>query len=107
MTATASTLDDALIRWRTNLALLTPSRGELERDLEDNAEEVTAHFFIRALAGEASAKPPALPEEEELDALQDPADTYYVLDADGSQRMCLEAAKCGHSFVILGAPRSG
>ena len=107
MTATASTLDDALIRWRTNLALLSPSRGDLERDLEDNAEEVAAHFFIRALAGEAPAKPPALPEEEDLDALQDPAETFYVLDADGSQGMCLEAAKRGHSFVMLGAPRSG
>src|SRR5262249_53577249 len=107
MTATASTLDEALIRWRTNLALLSPSRGDLERDLEDNAEEVTAHFFIRALAGEVPAKLPSLPEEEELDALQDPAETYYVLDADGGQRLCLEAAKRGHSFVLLGAPRSG
>src|SRR5262245_55030960 len=107
MTATASTLDDALIRWRTNLVLLIPSRGDLERDLEDNADEVTAHFFIRALAGEAPAKLPPLPEEDELDALQDPAETYYVLDADGSQRMCLEAARRGHSFVLLGAPRSG
>lgn len=107
MAATASTLDDALIRWRTNLSSLTPSRGDLDRDLEDNSAEVTAHAIIRALAGEAPAKPAALPEEEELDALQDPAATYFVLDADGSQRMCLEAAGHGHSFVIQGAPRSG
>jgi hypothetical protein len=107
MTATASTLDDALIRWRTNLASLTPSRGELERDLEQNAGQLATHPFIRALAGEAPPKPGPLPEEEELDVLQDPAGIFLVLDADGSQRMCLEAAARGHSFVIQGAPRSG
>jgi len=107
MTATASTLDDALIRWRTNLSLLTPSRAELDRDLEQNADQMTAHPFIRVLAGETPDKPGPLPEEEELDALQDPAATYLMLDADGSQRMCLEAAGRGHSFVIQGAPRSG
>src|SRR6266571_3176642 len=100
MTATASTLEDALIRWRTNLALLTPSRADLDRDLEDNADEVSAHPLIRALAGETPLKPGPSPEEEELDALQDPSGTFHVLDADGSQRMCLEAAKRGISFVM-------
>jgi hypothetical protein len=107
MAATVSTLDDALVRWRTNLGLLSPSRAQMDQDLEDNADQVASHPFIRALAGEAAESPGPLPEEEELDALQDPANSYTVLDADGSQRICLEAARRGQSFSLLGGPRSG
>src|SRR5207302_7607537 len=38
---------------------------------------------------------------------RDPLDAYHVLDADGSQRICPEAAARGESFVLLGAAGTG
>jgi hypothetical protein len=47
------------------------------------------------------------PGEAELDSVQDPHTTHYVLDADGSQRLALEAAARGQSFVLQGPPGTG
>src|SRR5262249_43387879 len=48
-----------------------------------------------------------LPEEQELDAVQPPEKTFHILDADSSQRLCLEAVARGHSFVLQGPPGTG
>src|SRR5205085_12383510 len=39
--------------------------------------------------------------------LQPPEKTFHMLDADGSQRLCLEAAARGRSFVLQGPPGTG
>jgi hypothetical protein len=100
--------------WRVDhtavLTLFSFFKGVMYRDLEENAERVGAHPLVRALAGEsvgAELAGEALPEEPELDAVQQPEKTFHILDADGSQRLCLEAAARGHSFVLQGPPGTG
>jgi very-short-patch-repair endonuclease len=100
--------------WRVEttavLTLFSFFKGVMYRDLEDNAERVADHPLVRALAGEAVGDALAgteLPQEDELDAAQAPEQSFSVLDADASQRLCLEAALRGHSFVLHGPPGTG
>src|SRR5207244_2705252 len=77
-------------------------------DLQDNAAQVQAHPIVQTLAGMASQLPRAsMLDEKGLDERQDPRDAYHILDADGSQRLCLEAAASGESFVLIGPPGTG
>src|SRR5207253_8569850 len=48
-----------------------------------------------------------LPDVQELDAVQPPEKTFHILDADSSQRLCLEAVARGQSFVLQGPPGTG
>jgi very-short-patch-repair endonuclease len=100
--------------WRIDstalLTLFSFFKGVMHQDLEDHAERVAAHPLVRALAhetvGEALAGTP-LPDEEELDNVQPPEKTFHILDADSSQRLCLQAVAQGHSFVLQGPPGTG
>jgi Protein of unknown function (DUF4011) len=89
------------------LSLFSFSKGVIFQDLQENAERVKAHPLVQALAGltvaRAQAEPPS---EEDLDG-QDPRAAFHVLDADGSQRLCLETAARGESFVLIGPPGTG
>jgi hypothetical protein len=92
------------------LTLFSFFKGVMYRDLLDNAERVAAHPAVRALAGEAVGDALAgadVPDEQELDAVQPPEQAFHILDADGSQRLCLEAAARGQSFVLQGPPGTG
>jgi very-short-patch-repair endonuclease len=100
--------------WRVDttalLSLFSFFKGVMYRDLEQHAEKAAAHPLVRALAGESvgdELTPTELPGEEELDAVQAPEKTFTILDADASQRLCLEAAARGHSFVLHGPPGTG
>ena len=92
------------------LSLFSFFKGVMYRDLEDNAGLAAQHPLVRALAGEAvgdALAPTPLPSEDELDTVQAPDKTFNILDADASQRLCLEAAARGHSFVLHGPPGTG
>src|SRR5262249_23603949 len=100
--------------WRVepavHLALFSFFKGVMHHDLSDNEDRLGAHPLIRALGRE----PPAaeltvaeLPGERDLDAVQPPEKTYHILDADSSQRLCLEAVARGQSFVLQGPPGTG
>jgi very-short-patch-repair endonuclease len=100
--------------WRIeNTALLTLFsffKGVMHQDLEANAERVAAHPLVRALAHETTGAlltGTPLPDEEELDAVQPPEKTFHILDADSSQRLCLQAVTQGYSFVLQGPPGTG
>lgn len=85
------------------------------RDLLANEEQVMGHAVVRAFAtGSREALAPesgrlgaSVPRAEELDEIQDPETTYSILDADATQRRCIEAAKRNVSFVMQGPPGTG
>lgn len=93
-----------------HLVALPEFKGAALRDLEENADAISAHPLVRVLTGESPATSltgKLMPKEVELDALQTPENHFAVLDADGGQRLCLEAAARGNSFVIAAAPGAG
>jgi very-short-patch-repair endonuclease len=100
--------------WRVErgavLTLFSFFKGVIHQDLGENEARVKAHPLVRALAGEAvgdvlNREP--LPDDRELDAVEPPEKIFHILDADSSQRLCLEAAAKGHSFVLHGPPGTG
>jgi hypothetical protein len=90
------------------LSLFSFAKGVIFQDLQDNAERIMAHPLVQALAGMPVELPHApVPDEAVLDERQDPRAVYHVLDADGSQRLCLASAAQGESFVLIGPPGTG
>jgi very-short-patch-repair endonuclease len=94
------------------LGLFSFQKMVMYRDLLRNEDKVAGHSLVRSLASNQAE--PALhegfdsvPRAEELDRAQDPRSSYSVLDADASQRRCIEAAKRGCSFVMQGPPGTG
>ncbi|MDF1597037.1 MAG: DUF3320 domain-containing protein [Acidimicrobiia bacterium] len=80
------------------------------RDLLENEAEISVHDMVRALAlgGDADVSLGfAAPTEDQLDDLYPPEESPTILDADATQRVCLAAAKEGHSFVMDGPPGTG
>ncbi len=79
------------------------------KDLEANANLVTQHPIIRAIAGikEEKLLIDGLPDEKDVDKVEQPEKTYQVLDADSSQRVSIEYALRGQSFVMKGPPGTG
>jgi hypothetical protein len=99
--------------WKTesslDLGLFSFQKLVIYKDLESNAALVTQHPIIRAIAGikEDSLILSGLPEEKDVDKIEAPAKTYQVLDADSSQRVSIEYALLGQSFVMKGPPGTG
>jgi AAA domain len=98
--------DDAVI------GLFSFQKYVMYRDLLDHEEHVAKHPLVRSLAQgrlvpDVRDGDPDVPEPEELDEAQAPAETLSILDADASQRRCVEAAKRGRSFVMQGPPGTG
>jgi hypothetical protein len=99
--------------WKTEssvyLGLFSFQKLVIYKDLESNAALVTQHPIIRAIAGikEDSLILNGLPDEKDVDKIEEPARTYQVLDADSSQRVSIEYALRGQSFVMKGPPGTG
>jgi hypothetical protein len=80
------------------------------KDLDTNAGVITQHPIIRKIAGikdEEQLETVSLPEEKDVDDIQPPEKTFQVLDADSSQRVSIEYALRGQSFVMQGPPGTG
>ena len=82
------------------------------RDLLHNADTIAAHPIVRLLAKgpdseEARDLDFASVSGEQLDQAHPPEDMACILDADGTQRRCLVAARQGESFVMDGPPGTG
>lgn len=100
-------------RWQVEqsilLGLFSFHKLVMHLDLDRHTDMICAHPLIRILAGENAPpdlmKPP--PKEEELDEIEEPSDSYQVLDADSSQRRCIQMAIRGQSFVMHGPPGTG
>lgn len=90
------------------LSLFSFFKEVIFQDLHENAALVQQHALIQAFTGTATMLPRETPlREADLDAQQDLAKVYHILDADGSQRLSLEAAAQGESFVLIGPPGTG
>jgi hypothetical protein len=82
------------------------------RDLLDNEEAIVGHSVVRSLAekrlvDELTPEKVEIPALDELDEVQSPQTDLAILDADSTQRRCIEAAKRGQSFVMQGPPGTG
>ena len=99
--------------WKTevsvDLGLFSFQKLVIYKDLESNAALVTQHPIIKAIAGikEDNLILSGLPDEKDVDKIEAPAKTYQVLDADSSQRVSIEYALRGQSFVMKGPPGTG
>ena len=91
------------------LGLFSFQKLVIYKDLEANAPLVTQHSIIRAIAGikEDNLLVEGLPDEKDVDKIEPPDKTYQVLDADSSQRVAIEYALRGQSFVMKGPPGTG
>ena len=100
------------VRNEAVVGLFSFQKYVMYRDLLDNELQVATHPVVRSLAhgrldGELRDRDPDVPQLEELDEAQLPSSTLSILDADASQRRCVEAAKRGRSFVMQGPPGTG
>ncbi len=99
--------------WKTepsvDLGLFSFQKLVIYKDLESNASLVIQHPIIKAIAGikEDNLILNGLPDEKDVDKIEAPAKTYQVLDADSSQRVSIEYALRGQSFVMKGPPGTG
>jgi very-short-patch-repair endonuclease len=93
------------------LGLFSFQKYVMYRDLLDNESKIVKHPLVRSLAEQRLTSDArvraAVPELAELDEEQPATETFSILDADGSQRRCIEAAKRGESFVMHGPPGTG
>ncbi len=92
-----------------DLGLFNFEKLVIYKDLEANAALVTQHPIIRAIVGinDANLILEGLPDEKDVDKIEAPEKTYQVLDADSSQRVAIEYALHGQSFVMKGPPGTG
>ena len=92
-----------------DLGLFSFQKLVIYKDLEANADLVTLHPIVRAIAGikEENLILNGLPDEKDVDKIEAPEKTYQVLDADSSQRVAIEYALRGQSFVMKGPPGTG
>jgi very-short-patch-repair endonuclease len=95
------------------IGLFSFAKEPMYRDLVEHAEAVAENPAVQSLALGAPVEElhPTLdvvaPTEAELDVVQKPEDMFSVLDADSSQRIAIEAANRGQSFVLYGPPGTG
>ena len=93
------------------LGLFSFQKYVMYRDLLDNERIIARHPMVRSLAEKRLADDAQfvahVPELADLDEQQPSRNTFSILDADASQRRCIEAAKLGQSFVMHGPPGTG
>ena len=97
---------------RAVLARFSFQKEVMYQDLRRNEEAIASHELIGSLAGASSVEGVGrlsfnpVPEES-LDEIVPPEAYPTVLDADSTQRQCVEAAARGASFVMDGPPGTG
>ncbi len=92
-----------------NIGLFSFYKLVIYKDLDTNSEIINKHPMVRAIAGVKDTKLVLddLPEEKDVDKIESPEDTFSVLDSDSSQRVSIDFALRGQSFVMQGPPGTG
>ena len=99
--------------WRvdaiTEIGLFSFQKLVIYKDLDANENSIVRHPIIRAVAGikDSQLTMESLPEEEDVDKIEKPEKNFRVLDADSSQRISIDYALRGQSFVMQGPPGTG
>jgi transcription elongation GreA/GreB family factor/very-short-patch-repair endonuclease len=108
--AACSKWRDWVIEERVVLATFSFQKEAMYRDLLDNEEAILAGPTVRALGlGREHSAPFAFSPiaEGQLDEIAPPERLVSILDADSTQRQCINAAVDGRSFVMDGPPGTG
>ena len=94
---------------KVGIGLYNFHKFEIYKDLESNKEQISKSTMIQALAGRpvSGLVVDGLPNEGQIDEIEKPESTFNVLEADGSQRICIDYAMKGQSFVMNGPPGTG
>jgi very-short-patch-repair endonuclease len=93
----------------TGIGLYNFHKFQIYKDLESNKELISKSPMVQALAGQPVSGLifDDLPNESQIDQSEKPENTFNVLEADGSQRICIDYAMKGQSFVMNGPPGTG
>ncbi|WP_354216046.1 DUF4011 domain-containing protein [Arthrobacter sp. UYCo732] len=97
---------------RVVMSIFSFHKEAMYRDLEQNEAKIVANGMIQLMAlgpdapnsSDFSFDPVA---DEDLDSHLAPEKLHSILDADGSQRKCVLAAREGRSFIMDGPPGTG
>jgi hypothetical protein len=94
------------------LSLFSFQKFVMYRDLLDNEKRISLHPAVislarKRLAPELDRQDVEVPALADLDDAQPPESDFSILDADATQRRCIEAARRGQSFVMRGPPGTG
>jgi very-short-patch-repair endonuclease len=100
------------VQERVVLTTFSFHKEAMYRDLLDHEEQVLAHPLVQLVAlgpdsptaGGFGFDPVS---DDELDRVHPPEQLFSILDADGSQRKSILAARDGRSFVMDGPPGTG
>jgi hypothetical protein len=97
------------VQTTVHLSMFTFHKLSMYQDLISNAKRIMSHSVICGLAGETlpTSQHNSIPEENELDAIQTPEDTFQILDADSSQQQAIQIVLRGRNLVLQGPPGTG
>lgn len=102
------------LKWVVNpqvqIGLLSFHKLVMFQDLNANENLIAKHPIVCGLSGEPLTDDLVLddlPNERQLDAIQQAERAFQILDADSSQQVCIQYALRGQSFVIQGPPGTG
>ena len=101
-----------VVRRDAVIGLFSFQKFVMYRDLLAHEAQIATHPVVRSLAEntlvdelvQAGVDMPGL---DQLDDVQRPHDDFSILDADATQRLCIEATRRGQSFVMQGPPGTG
>jgi hypothetical protein len=102
--------------WRVEdfsvLSIFMFAKEAMYRDLLDNEQLALANPLLQGIAGGLETSDASLfafepIDEDEIDVVAPPESAPLVRDADSSQRVAIEAARAGRSFVLDGPPGTG
>ena len=101
------------VRHEAVLGLFSFQKFVMYRDLLDNEEINASHPLVRSAppsrrwSEEIAGADREIPSLDKPTLFSAPEDDFSILDADSTQRLCIEAAKRGQSFVMQGPPGTG
>ncbi len=101
------------LNWRVqetaHLSFFSFHKLAMYQDIVKNGDHISVHPIVRGFAGEILSNDESIsvPEESELDRVQQPEQTFQILDADSSQQQCIQAVLAGRNLVLQGPPGTG